>query len=76
LTSQKTKEILKEYGRSDLGTVGRLPVSLKEYFKNKNYCILIFFDRVEGVKPFEIDKTGFGAMSAWLCVDNVRSILK
>ena len=39
-------------------------------------CIFIFLDRVQKIKPFEIDKTGFGAMAAWLIVDDLEKIKK
>jgi len=43
-------------------------------FKNKKYCILIFLKNTKKIKPFEIDKKGFGAMSAWLTVNNINKI--
>ena len=76
LTSQKTKEILRKYGQSDLGIAKSIPSEIKNYFQNKKYCIFIFLDRVQKVKPFEIDKTGFGAMAAWLIVDDLEKIKK
>ena len=75
LTSEKTKEILARYGRADLG-VGAIMPEIKRYVFNKNYAIFIFFDNVEKIKPFNIDKTGFGAMSAWITIDNVNKIKK
>ncbi|HUW22184.1 MAG TPA: hypothetical protein VMW41_05990 [Candidatus Bathyarchaeia archaeon] len=76
LTPQKTKEILDEYGESDLGVTKDLPADLQDYFNDKNYCILVFFGNVQKVKPFEINKTGFGAMAAWLIVDDLEKIKK
>ncbi|MBS3056477.1 MAG: ASCH domain-containing protein [Candidatus Aenigmarchaeota archaeon] len=77
LTSEKTKEIFDKYGKSDLG-VGKLtneiPREIKDYMTNKNYCILVFFDSVEKVEPFEIDKSGFGSMAAWICAGDIRKI--
>ena len=32
----------------------------------KTRCCLLFLDGVQRVQPFAIDKTGFGAMAAWL----------
>jgi len=43
-------------------------------FKDKNYCILIFLKNPIGIKPFEIDKTGFGAMSAWIIAKNISKV--
>jgi len=47
---------------------------IDEYFSGKNYCVIAFFDQVEKVKPFNINKTGFGAMSAWMRVENIEKI--
>lgn len=41
------------------------------YSKNKKYCLLIFLKNPEKVEPFEINKTGFGMMSAWLTAENI-----
>ncbi|MBU2503845.1 MAG: hypothetical protein KJ879_02215, partial [Nanoarchaeota archaeon] len=69
----KTKQILTEYGKTDLGTDEIMP-EIKKYVAGKNYCILVFFNKVEKVKPFNIDKTGFGTMSAWITVDNINKL--
>ena len=45
-----------------------------EYYKSKNYCILIFLKDVKSVEPFNISKEGFGNACAWMCVDNIDSI--
>jgi hypothetical protein len=69
----KVKELLIKYGEED----GIQKNDLENYFnlfKDKKYCLLIFIDKPELIKPFEIDKKGFGAMAAWLCVENIRQI--
>ena len=45
-----------------------------DMFKNKKYCMLIFLKNPQKIEPFGIDKSGFGAMSAWISVDNVDRI--
>ena len=46
-----------------------------DYYKSKNYCILIFLTESKKVdKPFSIDKTGYGISSAWMCVENIANI--
>ncbi|PIR94783.1 hypothetical protein COT95_02295, partial [Candidatus Falkowbacteria bacterium CG10_big_fil_rev_8_21_14_0_10_37_6] len=49
-----------------------------EYFynwaKEKNYCVLIFLENSAKVKPFQIDKKGFGGPRAWLTVENIGKI--
>ena len=46
-----------------------------EYYKSKNYCILIFLTKPRKVeKPFGIDKTGYGISLAWMCVEDIEQI--
>jgi|SRR3989344_4560854 len=73
LNEAKTKEIMKRYGKSDLG-VNEASEEVKDYIKNKNYCMLIFFDDIKKIKPFEINKKGFGMMSSWITVDNIERL--
>lgn len=75
LNPQKTRQILAKYAYGDLGTRHMIP-QIKKYVTGKNYCILIFFNNVEKIKPFRINKAGFGAMAAWLTVDDINSIKK
>lgn len=73
LTPKKVSEILNEYGNDD----GIEKTKIKDFFelfKNKNYCLLIFLKNPKKIEPFEIDKTGFGMMSAWLSVENIEKI--
>ena len=71
----KRKEILTKYGKSDLGAGDIMP-EIKKYALNKNYCIIVFFNKVKRIEAFDIKKTGFGAMSAWITVDNIDIIKK
>ena len=73
LTPQKVKKILDEYGEEDGLEKNKTPDFFK-LFKDRKYCLLIFLKNPKKVKPFEIDKTGFGMMSAWLCVDTIDKI--
>ena len=70
LTPEKVKGILDEYADPDGITREDIP-SYYELFKDKNYCILIFLSNPRKIKPFQIDKTGYGLMSAWICADNI-----
>ena len=45
-----------------------------EFVKMKRYCVLIFLSDFKKIVPFNIDKTGFGQMCAWICVDDINSI--
>lgn len=75
LTPKKVKEILDVYGRDDGIEPEKVP-EFFERFKDKKYCILIFFKNPQEIKPFEIDKTGFGVMSAWITIENLSKIKK
>ena len=73
LTPEKVKEILYQYGQADGLGIDKIP-EFFEMFKNKKYCMLIFLKNPLKIEPFEIDKSGFGAMSAWISVDDVNRI--
>lgn len=75
LTPNKVSEILNNYGRDDGISADKIG-EYYEKFKDKKYCMLIFLKDVKSVKPFEIDKTGFGSMSAWITVDDIEKIKK
>ena len=68
-------EIMQNYAFLDLGE-NKIPVSVRKYMYNKKYAIFVFFTDIEKIKPFEIDKTGYGIRSAWLCVKKIGSIKK
>jgi len=67
LTPEKVTQILKKYGK-DGGIDEKDFEKYFNLFKNKKYCLLIFLEKVKKIKPFAINKTGFGAMAAWLTV--------
>lgn len=73
LSPRKTREILDRYGKDDGIEKSVLP-AFSKLFKDKKYCLLIFLKNPQKIKPFEIDKSGFGAMSAWITVPNIRKI--
>ena len=73
LTPEKVGQILDEYGKDD-GIEKNKIKEFFELFKNKNYCLLIFLKNPAKIEPFEIDKTGFGMMSAWLSVGNIDKV--
>ncbi len=75
LNPEMVKEILNKYGKHDGLGINDIP-KFFEMFKNKKYCILVFLKNPQKVEPFDIDKSGFGMMSAWISVDNINSIKK
>jgi len=72
LTPNKVKELLNKYGEN----IGIKANDFYEQLKDKNYCLLIFLKNSKKIKPFQINKTGFGLMSAWICVNNIEQIKK
>ena len=73
LTPERVGEILEKYGNNDGLEQEKIPEFFKR-FKGKKYCVLIFLRNPTEIKPFEINKTGFGAMSAWITVDSISKI--
>jgi len=49
-------------------------MSFFELFKDKKYCILIFLKNPVIIKPFKINKKGYGSMSAWICINKIDDI--
>lgn len=73
LTPRKVKDILNEYGKEDGIEKDKIPEFFK-LFKDKKYCLLIFLNNPKQIEPFEINKAGFGTMSAWLIVEKIDRI--
>lgn len=65
--------IMTKHAEKDLGSP-TISDEVKNYILDKEYAIFVFFDKIERIKPFKIDKTGFGAMSAWITVGDVDKI--
>lgn len=69
LTLEKIRKILEKFGKEDGIEFEKIPFFTK-LFRDKKYCLLIFLKNPKRVKPFEIDKMGFGAMTAWISVQD------
>jgi len=67
------KKILKKYTQKDLG-ITEIESEIVQYVNNKRYCIVIHLKNPKKVKPFKIDKRGYGAMASWLIVDDINKI--
>jgi len=72
LNPNKIKSILNKYGKRGLG-IDNIPKFYK-LIKHKKYCILIFVKSPKTIKPFSIDKKGFGAMTAWITVEDIKTV--
>jgi len=79
LTPSKVKEILNQYANAKVGGLGVNKENISSYFelfKNKRYCLLVFLSDPREIESFEIDRSGFGAMAAWLIVQDIEKIKK
>ncbi len=73
LTPDRVRRIIDEYGGKD----GICITDIEKFyrlFKNKKYCLLIFLKNAKKIKPFDINKQGFGMMAAWMCVEHIGQI--
>lgn len=73
LTPEKVKSILDEYSEPD-GIENHEVKNYFKIFKNKKYCILVFLKNPISVKPFKVNKKGYGLMSSWICLKNIDDI--
>lgn len=64
------KKIVEKYGKQ----IGLLNLNPKTWGKLPKYCILVRLTSQEKVKPFEINKTGFGNACAWMAVPHISHI--
>ena len=71
LTPEKIKDIILEYG----DRIG-IDLSYAKEINDKKMCMLVFLKNVEKIEPFEINKSGFGIMSAWISVESIPKIKK
>jgi hypothetical protein len=71
--NSRALEIMKKHATADLGT-DRISEDILKYISNKNYAMFIYFNNVKKVKPFEINKKGFGSMAAWITTKSIKGI--
>lgn len=75
LGQEKVMLAIQKYAEDDGIEKERIP-KFFELFKDKKYCMLIYLKNPKKINPFEINKKGFGIMSAWICVENINKIKK
>lgn len=73
LNPQKVEKILRKYGGADGIAVTDLERTIW-WAKKKRFCTLIYLENPRLVRPFNIDKVGFGSAVAWLCVGKINKI--
>lgn len=74
LDEKKRNAILQKYSYADIWTDIILPEIL-DYVKWKKYCIIIHLKNpCSVVAPFEVNKSGYGMMSAWITLENISTI--
>ncbi len=73
LNRKRVKDILGKYGKN-IGINKSDFAKFSGKFRDKEYCILIFLKNPKKIKPFQINKKGFGAMSSWITVKNIEDI--
>lgn len=67
------RRILQRYGGPD-GIGSDDMDSFFQWAKNKRYCVLVFLKKPKSIKPFRVNKTGFGSARAWLTVPDISAI--
>ncbi|MDO8601119.1 MAG: ASCH domain-containing protein [bacterium] len=73
LTPITVRQILNKYGKAD--GIGKDKIAeFYKLFRDKKYCLLVFLKNPQKIKPFGINKAGFGNMSAWLTLSNIAKI--
>jgi hypothetical protein len=69
LTESKIRDILRNFAKG---------ICIKNEYSDKyekyKYITLIFLKDVKEIKPFNIDKKGFGNAVAWITVDDISKI--
>jgi len=74
IQNEKQKnDIIEKVWENDLGADSDKKI-LENYSQNKKYCIVIYFNKAKKIKPFNINKEGFGNMASWICVGDVNKI--
>ena len=69
----KIVRLLNKFSQKDLGTTD-ISDEIKKYVSDKKYAIIIHLKNPKKITSFQIDKTGYGAMSAWICCEDLNKI--
>jgi len=71
--NNQARNIMNKHALYDLGT-RQVNLDILSYINNKKYAIFVYFINVKKVKPFKIDKRGFGSMSAWISIKDIDKV--
>ena len=64
--------------RANASALGLLEDEITNFIQQvsqKRYVILLYLDKVKTIKPFQINKKGFGSMAAWITVPDIKQIV-
>lgn len=70
------KELFEKIAHDHGDEISMKTTTYNEYYEKKRYCILVFLKEPRKIKPFEIDKKGYGISSAWMCVGDIANVVK
>lgn len=73
LDAGRIRDLLNEYGQAAGFEAKEMP-EIARRFNCKRYCIIIYLKKAQKIKPFEINKAGFGSQTAWLVLDDINRI--
>jgi len=59
-------EKVRQFEKKDFDEARKLFPVPDKWVRNKNYCVLMWLKNPRKIKPFEINKSGFGSAAAWL----------
>lgn len=71
-TIESTKELLHKYQKGLCFSDESLTDTT--WLNGKRYAILLFLTQPETIKPFAINKKGYGSAAAWICVDSINKL--
>tara|TARA_Y100000310_G_scaffold295459_1_gene326809 strand:+ start:23944 stop:24351 length:408 start_codon:yes stop_codon:yes gene_type:complete len=67
LTPAKIKSIIEKHGKE-------IGIDASYVNEKVNYCTLIWLKEVKEIEPFNINKTGYGNMAAWITLEDINRI--
>lgn len=73
LYPDKIREILERYGNDGGISVQNIEDTIR-WAKEKRYCTLVYLKNPMTVKPFNINKKGFGIGCAWIVVNSINKL--